>query len=83
MHYNENWAIDTKRVHTFFDAQPDVQRTANGYRYKNCLITVTALPSNKQSIFSLPRTHLIIQGPEEEADAIHRRFFLNFLSAGG
>lgn len=83
MHYNENWAVDHTRATAFFDAQPDVRRTDNGYRYKNCFIAVTALAPNKQGIFSFPRTHLIIQGPDEEATAIHRRFFLHFLSAGG
>ena len=83
MTIDENWGIAIHRVRAFFDAQPDVMPWGNGYRYHHCTITLTEIPPSQQSILAIPRTQLLIEGPDEEAAAIHRRFFLRFLSAGG
>ena len=73
----------TARARAFFDAQPDVTPCAEGYRYRSCTIRLTPLATQSDHPFALPRTQLVIDGPEAEVRALHRRFFLRFLSAGG
>ena len=80
----EIWSVSIQRVRDFFQAQPDVT-AANGdsYTFQSVHITLEELEPTGSSIFSASRTRLVLEGPEEEVNAIHRRFFLQFLSAGG
>ncbi len=80
---DKNWAVSITRVREFFDSQPDVQAIDDGYRYKDCQITLTEVPLEQQGPVRLPRTQLHINGPDAEAEHIYHRFFLQFLSAGG
>ena len=83
MEYNETWGIEYSRVTAFFDAQTDVLPTAEGrYRYGDAEIVLTRLPDKQMGSLHFARTELTIRG-ETDADDIHRRFFLRFLSAGG
>ncbi len=83
MLYDENWAVETGRISAVFLQQTDVVRTENGFRYGNCLITLEPLPASGPGCFAVSRTRVRMEGPEEETNEIHSRFFLRFLSAGG
>ena len=84
MKKEEVWSVSIDRVREFFRAQPDVT-AENGdfYTFQAVQITLKALEPAKNGIFSASRTRIVMEGPEEEVKAIHRRFFLQFLSAGG
>ena len=79
---DENWAISAERIREFFRSQRDVTESESIFFYKSCRITLTSLPP-QAGIFSVPRTQVRMDGPEDEVHEIHRRFFLRFLSAGG
>ena len=83
MHLDENWGIEITRIQRFFDAEADVFKEIDGYRYAHCQITLTAIAPQPNALIPIPRTRLEIEGPDEEVRVIHRRFFLRFLSAGG
>ena len=78
----ENWAVETSRIREFLRYQEDVTESEGIFLYKNCRIILTPLPS-QTGIFTVSRTEVQMDGPEEEVREIHRRFFLRFLSAGG
>lgn len=80
---DENWAVAITRIEAFFVEQPDVSSHINGYRYGDCTITLIPIEPQNDAPFALPRTRIIIEGPDDEVRVIHRRFFLRFLSAGG
>lgn len=66
--YDEVWAVDAKRIRTFFNDHPDE-------------VTVIALPDRKLGSMTMPQTRIIITG--ENADELYRRFYLSFMTAGG
>ena len=80
---NENWAISAERIEDFFRHQDDVTESSGEFFYKSCCITLTPLPPSQAGIFSLSRTAVRMDGPDEEVQEIHHRYFLRFLSAGG
>ena len=83
MEFNETWGIEYSRAAAFFDQQTDVLREAEGrYRYGDAEITLTRLPDKRMGSLRFARTELSICGGTD-ADDIHRRFFMRFLSAGG
>lgn len=79
---DENWGVSMQQVCTFFREQPDVEPLETGFRFCNCRIMLTASQSRLGSLV-IPRTRLRIEGPQDQVQIIHRRFFLHFLSAGG
>ena len=83
MLYNENWAVETGRISAFFLQQPDVLQTEYGFQFGSCRITLEPLPPSGTGYFTVSRTRVRMEGPEEETKQIHSRFFLRFLSAGG
>ena len=83
MDYDEVWGIDYSRVRDFFDAQTDVVGTSEGgYCFGGAEITVTRLPDKAMGSLHFARTKVTICG-KADADEIHKRFFMRFLSAGG
>lgn len=78
----ENWAVSAQRVRDFFSGQEDVGSTADGFSFDGCRITVTPLP-RQSGTFAVDRSMIRFDGPEPQVRAIHQRFFLRFLSAGG
>lgn len=80
---DENWAVAKARIEAFFAEQSDVIPDTNGYHYGACTILLTSIEVQDTHPFAMPRTRLIIKGPDDDVRAIHRRFFLRFLSAGG
>ncbi len=79
----ENWGIPLERIQYFFTSQTDVDSRETGFSFRSCQITLTALEPGQMGAIPIPRTCLRIEGPEAEVQIIHRRFFLQFLSAGG
>jgi len=78
----ENWAVSAQRVRDFFSGQENVVSTADGFSLNDCSITVTPLP-RQAGVFAVDRSLIRFDGPEPQVRAIHQRFFLRFLSAGG
>ena len=44
MFKEEVWALEPERIETFFLHHREVHATADGYRFRDCRITVTVLP---------------------------------------
>ena len=44
MFKEEVWALEPERIETFFLHHREVHATADGYRVRDCRITVTVLP---------------------------------------
>lgn len=83
MDYSEVWGIAANRIDKFFSAQSDVEKLSElHYKYRAADVLIEKLPDRQFSIVSLPRTQVTITGGED-ADEIHRRFYMQFLSAGG
>ena len=78
----ENWAVSEARIRAFFLEQPDVAALPQGFRFGSCSITLTPT-TGSAGPFPVARTIVRMDGPEEAVRAIHQRFFLRFLSAGG
>ena len=79
----ENWAVSSERAEAFFRSQPEAKPEGNGFRWGNCRITLTGQTSLMMNRWPIARTEIRIEGPENEASAVYRRFYLQFLSAGG
>ena len=83
MRKDEIWAVEPKKVLSFFRDQTDLEETEAGFRFSACQITVTALPHKGERFWRTPQTRVVIEGPDPDVNTIYRRFFLQFLSAGG
>ncbi len=83
MRKEEIWAIAAAQVERFFRQQSDVEETAQDFRFADCAIAVTALPPRGESFWRVPQTKITMEGPEEDLKTIYRRFFVQFVSAGG
>ena len=44
MFKEEVWALEPERIETFFLHHREVHATADGYRFRDCRITVTSFP---------------------------------------
>lgn len=54
------------------------------YRYGGCRIAVEPLPDRLLGgRWPMPRTQVVFTGEDADTKTIYRRFFLQFLSAGG
>ncbi len=84
MHISEIWSVSDKRIRDFLLSQEDV-RSEGEYRFScgACVLSLTPLPLRKVGRFSFPQTRVEFSGPEEQTKTVHRRFFLQFVSAGG
>ena len=80
---DENWGIPMDRIAGFFSGEPDVGRCGDVFFFEECRITLTALPGHFLGPWEMPLTRVQMEGPEEDVQAIHQRFYLRFLSAGG
>ena len=80
---DENWGIPLARIQAFFSAQPDVTNYGDVFLFGNCRITLTTLPGHFLGPWEMPLTRVKMEGPDQDVQTIHRRFYLRFLSAGG
>ena len=83
MRRDENWAIEIGRIRAFFRQQADVQEEDGRFIFGGCAITLIPRSGNAMNKWQFPRTQIIFEGNEDDVEAIHHRFFLRFLSAGG
>ena len=83
MRRDENWGVDIDRIRAFFHQQPDVHEENGRFIFGACAISLIPLDGSAMNRWRLPRTQIIFEGDEGDVQAIHRRFFLRFLSAGG
>lgn len=79
----ENWAIDPRRVRAFFAKQPDTVETPEGFLVGGCAISLTKAEGSLMGKWSIRRTQIRFEGEDDAVNAVYRRFFLTFLSAGG
>lgn len=79
MEYSGVWAIPFHSAEEFF--RKHAEEKEHFFQYKNCIIRVEKLP--EKGILNIPQTKVSMQGREEDTKEIHKKFFLNFLSAGG
>ena len=82
-HYCETWAIAYDRIYSFFRQMEDIQYIEKSFCFSKCKIQLTALAPRNLGPVSVPQTRVEISGPEREAQEIHHRFVMQFLSAGG
>ena len=80
---DENWAVAPERVAAFFAVFPGAEPTETGFQLNGCQIQLTAIDSTLLGKWSMKRTRIRIEGPDEAVKAIYHQFFLRFLSAGG
>lgn len=83
MFKEEVWALEPERIKTFFLQHREVHATADDYRFRDCRISVIALPPRRIAGLALPQTRVIFEGPDDSTLLIYRQFQLRFLSAGG
>ena len=83
MRKEEIWAIPSAQVKAFFQQQPDVTVLAQSFRFGVCFIAVAELPPRGDGFWRMPQTKITIEGPEDDLNKIYRRFFVQFISAGG
>lgn len=69
--FDEIWAVPAERILAFFSS------AAVG----ECEVKVEVMEERMVGSFSFPQTRVMISG--EGAEALHRKFVLNFISAGG
>lgn len=79
----ENWGISAERIRHFFTKQPNVCEKEDAFQYHSCKITLEPTTSMIMGKWPMQRTRIRFEGPEEELEKIYRKFFLEFLSAGG
>ena len=79
----ENWAIAPERVRVFFAEQPDAVALEDGFQLGGCRVILTPASGNLLGKWTMPRTIIRFEGDAGAVEAVYRRFFLRFLSAGG
>lgn len=79
----EDWSVSPERARQFFRDQPDVLPTGEGFQYGGCQIQLTPVRGMLLGKWPQARTLIRMEGPEADTRQIYRRFFLQFLSAGG
>ena len=80
----EIWSVPLGRVRDFFLQQQDVTSLDETvFSCGSCRVTLTELPAALSGMWAAPRTLLRLEGEETDVARIYRRFFLQFLSAGG
>ncbi len=84
MQISEIWSVSADRIRDFFLAQSDVaQNGEDSFCCGQCGIRLESLPLRRVGGFCFPQTRVEFDGPDEDTAAIHRRFVLQFVSAGG
>ena len=84
MQIREIWAIPYERIERFFQSQNDVRPDGDGgFFFGQCEIRVKTLPEREIGRFHFPQTQMEFEGPADDVEKTHRRFVLQFISAGG
>ena len=84
MQISEVWSISDERIRTFFLSQKDIlQKKDDVFSCRQCEISISTLPLREMGRLQFPQTRVEFDGPEADTTEIHRRFVLQFISAGG
>ena len=84
MQIREIWAIPRERIECFFLSQDDVRPNGDGgFSFRRCEICITSMQEREIGGLRFPQTRMEFDGPDEDTKEIHRRFVLQFISAGG
>lgn len=84
MQISEIWSISDERIKDFFLTQNDVRQNADDrFSYGQCEVRLSSMPQRQIGRFCFPQTQVEFEGPESDTEEIHRRFVLQFISAGG
>ena len=84
MRKDEIWSVSIQRVRAFFRTQADVtEESGNDFSFRSCRIGLGEPEPGGTGIWAARRTRIRMEGPPEDVEAIYRRFFMQFLSAGG
>ena len=84
MQIREIWAIPRERIERFFLSQNDVLPNGDGgFSFGGCEIRLIVLPERELGRLRFPQTQMSFEGPKADTEDIHRRFVLQFISAGG
>ncbi|MBR4473441.1 MAG: hypothetical protein IKS55_07355 [Oscillospiraceae bacterium] len=80
----EIWAIPLDRIERFFQSQNDVRPNGDdGFSFGQCKIRITSMSEREIGSLRFPQTQMEFEGPDADTEEIHRRFVLQFISAGG
>ncbi len=80
----ETWSITAERIRAFFLSQNEIRHERDDrFSCASCEILLTPLPARQVGCFLYPQTRVEFTGSDEDTEAIHRRFVLQFISAGG
>jgi len=83
MQIRETWSITAERIRAFFLSQNDVlEIEGDRFSYGQCEVCLTPLPLRQVGRFRFPQTQVEFVGPEGDTKTIHKRFVLQFISAG-
>ena len=81
---DEEWRVTTERIEEFFASLPDTSRIGAGlYECGLCRVRIEKLENYVLGSLSFPNTRVRIEGSEEETEALYKKFFYTFISAGG
>ena len=79
----ENWAVDPGRVRAFFASLAGSDRIPGGFALDGCTVTISESEDHLFGKWPIRRSIVRFDGTEDAVNGAYRRFFLNFLSAGG
>ncbi len=74
MFKEEVWALEPERIETFFLHHREVHATADGYRFRDCRITVTDLPPRRIAVWHCLRPESSLKVPMIPPLLIYRQY---------
>ena len=82
MEIRQVWGVPRTRIEEFLRSKGLRETEPGLFRAESCEVRLTALPPRSMGVFSVSPTQLDFSGADDELAALHRRFTLQFLSAG-
>lgn len=83
MDFKEIWSIPETRIRQYFEKTYQVSFRDGACLIDEVRVEIRILPPNAIMKVPIPRCSVEIAGPDEAAEEVHRKFMMNFLSAGG
>ena len=81
--FYETWAISYGRIADFLCSQGAEHTEPSRFLFDRVEVRVTSLPPRRIGALSFPCTLMEFAGEDCETEKLHRRFVLQFISAGG
>lgn len=83
-HIEETWTIGIDEIKGFIEAQPGIICDGGDvYMSGKCRIELFEAPDHMLGGMKLKRTRIVLSGDDADLESFHRRFVLQFMSAGG